>query len=491
MPRFLVVNNIHLGLELIGAIIFFIISWLFFEGFLKKRDRFDLGKTLGFLFLSGAQVFHALYSSNESLLLVAPVFYNLGLVMLVLSYGLQKSPSRPNISVSLSAAFILPGAVALLNNPLTTLIFSSGLTLVLVKRFFVDFEKGLKFLIFGFVLLDLSFLISIFSNNVHYTWILEHVLKILGLFLIGAWGWRLLSLRIREEALIVFVATSMFIALLVTTTFSSFFLKKVEKEAQINLEANAKVFNFYIDSLKNKALSSAYIVAQNEALIGAVKEKDLADLGVLTQKLISETGVQFLTVAQKNGNVLFKFNFPILSGENILIEKIGSEAAEGRFAVTIDLVEAEGFSVRAAAPIFSSGKIIGVLITGFLLNDNFAEGFKSISNLETTLFADKRVVGSTLFDLEDSIDKDKLKTLLSKDKAFLGQADFFGTGVLGSFLPLRDIDNSVVGYLAITTAPGELVGDAQATNRLTMIIIFLIVLALVIPLYRFTVFLTS
>ena len=74
---------------------------------------------------------------------------------------------------------------------------------------------------------------------------------------------------------------------------------------------------------------------------------------------------------------------------------------------------------------------------------------------------------------------------------FLGTTKFLNQEVIGAFTPLKNFDAQTVGILSLTTTPGELLRDANATNRLTMLIVFAIAVSLIIPLYRFTVFLTS
>lgn len=483
MSNFLIFNNVHLGLELLGAIIFFIITWLFFEGYLIKRDIFSLGRFLGFLLLSIGQILHSVYSSDLNWL---PIIYMLGLLVLILNYGLEKLPPRPT-HFAFSPLIFFP------HKPVVYLVLNFVLLLILIKKYFKDIEKLLKPLIVGFLFLTLSSLVPLFGNdsafNLH--WILEHALKLVGFLGAGFWAWRLLSLRMREEALLVFIGASLFITLLVTTTFSTIFLKRIEGEVKFNLASSAKIFNFYVESFKNKALAESQIIAQDENFVSAFRAKDIADLEKISKELIAERSLRFLTVAENNGNVLFKLNFPIVSNENILIEKIGKEALEGRVAVTIEESASEGFSIRAGVPIFDREQIIGALIAGYLLDNSFIQDFKNISAFENSIFVGGKVIASSIFNIGDRLDEPHINESIEQGKEFVGTARFFDEEVLGIFSPLTNLDNRVIAMLVLTTTPGELLDEAEATNRLTLFIMFLIVIALIIPLYRFTVFLMS
>jgi len=481
MSNFFVFNNIHLGLELAGAVIFFLISWLYFEAFLTKKDTWSATRAFGFIFLSASQLFHAVYASEFN---YSPLIYAAGMVILIFSFGMQKLPPKPESM--LGGALFVP-LIPFFSQSYIPLVLNLLLFAVLIKRFVKDIERFLKPLAFGFLFLAIASVVTLFPDQE----ILEHILKFIGFIWIGFWAKWLLSLRIREEALLVFVGASLFIALLVTTAFSAVLLKRIENEVNANLIASSKIFDFYIDSLKSKALASLNLIAQNENFVSAFLERDLADMERISGALVENSGLQFLTVAQTDGRVIFKLNFPAVSEESILAENIGLEAMNGHIAVTLEKSDSEGLSIRAAAPIFSRGRVSGVVISGYLLDDAFLKEFKNISGYESSIFTDKKVAASTIFNAGDALSEPEAEALLNGDERFVDSTLIFGEEVIGSFSPLKNIDNQTVATLVITTTPGELLLEAGGTNRLTLFIISLIVLALVIPLYRFTVFLTG
>ncbi|MBI2591473.1 MAG: hypothetical protein HYW34_02255 [Candidatus Brennerbacteria bacterium] len=482
MSYFLIANNLHLGAELFGAIVFFLTAWLFLEAFWIKKDLFSLSRVLGFSLLSLWQLLHALNEGGDNIFIANNLIYIGGLLFILISYGLEKMASKPlyNFAVSIPLFLKIAANAAQISAGILTLI-----TFLLTKRYFKNIDKPLKWLLIGFAALTASSMAAIFTkpeiSNTY--WVIEHIIKIIAFSAFSVWIWKFLSLRIKEEALIVFVAMSLFISLLITTTFSIFFLKRIELETEKTLSANAQILNFYLASLKNKALASSQIIANNEDFGLAVKTKDMQTLKEISDSLIKTTGQDFITVALKRGEIIFKANFPINNEENALSEKIGAEALEGRVAATIDETIVEGLSIRAAAPIYSRGTIIGAVITGTLLNKTFVQQFKDISNLETTIFKNKKVKTSSFLLSGQTIEYPKEK--------YIGLVDFIGQTVIGSFQPLKNIDGESAAVFSITTTPGELLRNAQTTNRFTMIIIFSIVLILIMPLYRFSVFLSD
>ncbi|MEK9179830.1 MAG: hypothetical protein AAB897_00220 [Patescibacteria group bacterium] len=486
MPSLLILNNIHLGIELFGAIVFFIIGWLFAGAYRIKKDLFSFGRTLGFFSLFVWQILHSIYGGELDLM--TSIFYVAGLALLCTSYAAEQLPPRPKnfTAIAGSAAFSFLSFSPKLAAGLLGL-----LTIFLAKRYIKDIDKLIKWLLLGFFFLAVSSLFAILYGNEEAgaAWIIEHTLKTTGFTAIAVWGWQWLSMRLREEMLIVFVGSSLFIALIVTTVFSTFFVDRLEKETLDTLSSNARVLHFYIDSLKNKSLASAQIAANTEDFASAFGEKNFADLDKVSRELILQTEQQFLIAARTSGEVVFKLNLPIKENENILKSKIGAYALEGKPANTIDYLEEGQLAVQAAAPIFYKGSIVGALITGNFIDDAFANDFKKISKLETSVFAEGRPIASTFFRPEETMTQETESDLGGGE--FIGKANISKYSVIGAFLPIENIDQQSVGIVAITTTPEKLIKDSQSANRAILLVIFIVVMILILPLYRFALFISS
>lgn len=488
MSTILIFGNIHLGLELLGAVVFFILAWLFGEAYLLKKDVWSAGRFSGFLLLSFWQLTHAAYGLDGESVPFAPYIYLAGLALVLLSYLLEKLPPRPD---GMTAALSLPHLFILSRLNTTVSIFLLLIAVVLAKRYFKDIDKQLKWMLIGFILLAASSFISVFVGGeaLGRAWSLEHLVKLSAFASLGFWIWQWLSLRLREEILIIFISASLVIALLVTTVFSIFFVQRIEREATNSLAANAKVFNFYLENLKSRALVSSQLMSANGDFVSAIQAGDLADLERISKELLASTGGQFLSVGRKNGSVLFKLNSPATAAENILSEQIGSEALEGRPAATIDKSDGGGIVVKAAAPLFDRGTLLGAVIVGIRLDQAFVNNFKEISKLETTILAGNRVVASTLLGPGELVQE--LPLAVAAGKEFVGSARLLDKEIIGAFIPLANLNNQLVATLAITTTPGQILRDSQSTNRFTLFIVLIIALSLVLPLYRFTVLLAQ
>lgn len=489
MSTLLIFGNIHLGLELSGAIVFFVLAWLFGEAYLSKKDVWSAGRFLGFLLLSFWQALHAAYGLGGESVTSASYVYFAGLLLVLLSYALEKLPPRPD---GMLAVFpVLPYLFVFNKFSTVTSILLLAVVAALAKRYFKNIDELIKWMLVGFVLLAASSLVSVFVGGeiLSSAWFLEHLVKLAAFAAFGFWIWQFLSLRLREEILIVFISASLIIALLVTTVFSIFSAQRIETETKNSLTASAKIFGFYIENLKNRALVSGELIASNSDFVSAFNAGDLADLERIGKELLASTGEQFLSVSRKNGNVLFKLNSPAAVSENILSEQIGSEALEGRLAATIDRGDGEGLVIKAAAPLFSKGALAGAVIVGIRLDETFVKSFKEISRLETTILANGRVVASTILGAGETVGG--LPSAVGVEQEFIGSARFFDKEIIGDFIQLKNINGQTVATLAITTTPGQILSDSRSTNRSTLLIVLIIALILVLPLYRLTVFLAQ
>jgi hypothetical protein len=486
MSVILLLYNLHLGIELLGAIVFFIAAWLFFEAGMLKRDVFSFARAMGFLLVSSWHVFHASYGDRGEYSLAGTIFYLAGLGLVLGTYGFEKLPPRPQRpkGAGTAAVFSLGGVSIAMPHVFAGML--ATIAVVLFRRYAKDIDRHLKWLVIGFFFLAAAAALAAVIANPQEAiplWAAERTLALLGFVAVGLWVWQFISLRIRQEALIVFISVSLFISLLVTTIFSTVLLRQAETDVRRSLEASVRLFGFYFSSLENKALAAAQILGTTEPVIEEIKERDWAMLHLGSASLLEASGQDFIVVADALGRILWKANSVTAGLENALAEEIVAEALEGRPSVTVDMKSPEGPAIRAASRIIADGAVIGVVIVGTRLDEQFVSAFRSTSRFETTLAAGGRILASTTFAPNAVID--------APDESGVKTVRVGGQDVIGAFKPVLDRAGNHVGTVAITTTPGRLIQDAQAMNFVTIVVTFLITISLVIPLYRFTVFLTS
>ena len=487
-------NNFHFALEFFGAVILFALSWLALDAYLIKKEFKALSKTLGFLFFALWLIVHSLNITSGLFLLLAAVLYPLGLLLILLNLFLEKPPERPKFE----AVLILPAVASILwQIHIIVTIFLLLITVLAVKRYLEESQKSLKPFCFAFVFLAVASALAIFNDrdsSQGILWISEHVLKIIGFGSLGYWGWQYLKLRMKEEMLLIFISMALFIGIVVTFTFSAILLQNMENEAQVNLISNVKVLDYSFSRMKNEALADAQVFAQNGEIIAALTKKDFAQLEKTTQQLMLEKSMDFLTVTSQTGEVILRAHALTVKGDSVLQEKAGTEALKGIPYATIEFNPSEKFSIRGASPIYDSkNNLIGAVITGFIIDNAFADRLKGATGLEATIYQKDTVQATTIFDSLGKTrntgaklaDSKVLKQVFQEGQGITGRTTIFSKPFLAAYLPLKNTEGDIVGVFQTSRLQTEIVAAAAAANRLTLFITIIIVIMMLMPAYWF------
>lgn len=493
MSLFFLFNNLHFSLEIIGALTFLIVAWLSFDSFLLRRDFTTGSRFIGFVLLAVWQVIHAFALSSDVLFLVGYGAYIGGVVFVLWNLALEAPIERPEFK----AIIILPGAAALLSP--FSIVVTGGL--ILIALFSLNqYKKELKKTLFpfwiGFTFLASGAAASLFyaPDSLSALWVLGHAFELAGFMSLGVWVWSYLQLRIREEMLLIFISLTLFMAVVVSLTFSSILIANIESEARASLTTNVRVLNLAITRLEQEALAKAKLLATNDSLKNALTENNFVELETLSNSLVEEENLGFLTILDKDGGVVLRAHALTQKGENLLGEKSVASAYDGTPLVTIGTSAAEQFSIRAAAPIRLQEDIIGAVVLGFSLDSVLVDSMKKITGLEMSIFENETQVATTLFNLDGytrnvgikNIDSRVSETVLKEGNALTLRTTVLSRPFLASFLPLRDVDNVIVGMISASKPQAEILETAQATNRLTLVIVMIIMIIMIMPIYFIT-----
>lgn len=223
-------------------------------------------------------------------------------------------------------------------------------------------------------------------------------------------------------------------------------------------------------------------------------QNDFVQLDILAKKLNREENLGFLMILDGNGEVVLRANASSQKGENLSREKEVSSSLLGESYVTINTSAAEGFSIRAASPIRTEEEVVGVIVTGFPLDNVFVDSIKNITGLEASIFESDTQVATTLFNPDGrtrsvgikQTDEQVLKSVLENGNGLTLRTSMLSRPFVASYLPLTDADGNTVGMLAALKPQAEILETAQATNRITLIVVMVIMLILIVPIYGIT-----
>ncbi|MFA5422650.1 MAG: ATP-binding protein [Phycisphaerae bacterium] len=106
---------------------------------------------------------------------------------------------------------------------------------------------------------------------------------------------------------------------------------------------------------------------------------DVVELSTKIDPIVKSLDVGFVKLIDLNENIVYLWNSPISSLQNIWGV---SEALRGQ-EILATSGHAEGFAIRAIAPLRNdSDEIIGVIVIGFIINDEFADRIASLAKTD-------------------------------------------------------------------------------------------------------------
>ena len=489
MSFYFLVTNLHFAFGMIGVIVLLMVAWLNYDSFKQESNSLVLMRCVGILFFLDWQILHSLDVKNDLILYFGYALLIIGLAFIIISFAQSKQ-------LSMSAVIVIPTFTLYIQQ---LSIISSILFFAVAYFAFRQWKKeynktwvpfATAFLIFGFV-----YFINILDSMQNHTsliYILNNLLELVGFVFLTVWVWQYMRLRISESAVMILVGVIFTLSTIITLAFSTILIGRVINETSNNLLTNVKVLDFSLNGMKREALSKVQLVAKDVDIINAINSNDFSALDEVSGSLLEKYNLGFLIITDKNGAVLVRGNALSKRGDSLIGERVYEEALLKNSMVTIEDSSAEGFSIRAGAPIYDrNNKIIGVAIDGFQLDNALADKMRKLTGFEMFIYKNNMsIAGSALgIDGRSRLSGNKIddsviyKTVLSEGKNFTGSIEINGARFHSSYMPLINGDDKIVGMIASAKPEQDIVNVADATNRLTLLTVLGILLILVFPIY--------
>ena len=493
MSLFFLLNNIHFALEILGALAFLIVAWLALDSFLVRRNFKGASRGIGFALLAIWQIIHAFNFSSDSVIFLGYALFILGIFFILINVLAESLIARPEFK----AVLILPSLAAALN-PLNIAV-TVGLFLITFlsfRQYKRETKKALMPFWVAFLFLSLGSLSAIFYNPDSFSglWAIGHGLELVGFFALGWWVWKYLELRIREELLLVFISLTLFMAVIVTLTFSSILITRMEDQTREGLLTNARVLDFTISGLQEEALAKTKLFARDLELVQALSSDDFIKIEELASDFMNEENLGFVTVLNKEGFVILRAHALSKKEDNLSKEKSIEAALTGMPLVTVETSPVEKFSIRAASPVIKDGKILGIIAGGFPLDNVLADKMKRVTGLDMSIFEGNVMVAATHLHPDGrtrsigikQTDPEVLQTVLGGGKGTTIRTNIFSRPYLASYLPIKDVEDNIVGMLSAAKSQNEILKTAEQSNRLTLGAVVIIMIVMVMPVYFIT-----
>lgn len=373
-------------------------------------------------------------------------------------------------------------------------------------------EKQLKPAFWAFLLLGLAEVLSISellsqTSTVFWSklfaefgiiWIIQHAFKFAGVLILALWVWGYIRFRLQTQLFVMTFAISLIIFLATTTLYTALLLRNLEAETLAHLKTDVSVLQYSLKSLQERTLAQTQAIAQDSDVKKALVNNDKSSLYLLATDFMVAQKNSTLVIASPSGSVVTRAEDNERTNDNISVDPIFVEAINGRDQVTVAYkpgILYPEISVKAASPIRegsrSSGKIIGVVVNGFVVDSAFVDGVDAVTGLDVTIFGkDKRAAttfvapdGKSRFVGTLETNKDVLDTVLTQGKKYIGSGIVLNQPFYTAYSPLKTIDNKIIGMLFVGKLQNTLTEVAQKSMDLTYFGSIILICLTLIPVY--------
>jgi methyl-accepting chemotaxis protein len=309
-----------------------------------------------------------------------------------------------------------------------------------------------------------------------------------------------ISTKIQALILAVVVLLGVTICMASFMTFSRGFSSYAHEE----ITTMSGTVQGYVAELESRSTGAAEFLAAQQDFITAVKDRNPERVGTIAVSAKKNLDLGFVTVADASGKVIARGHSD-KKGDSVLSQQNVAFALKGKAAAGVEEGTVVKFSIRAGAPVYSGGQIVGTVTTGYdLATDSFVDGIKKKYALECTVFQNDVRVASSITDdtgkriVETKIDNaDIIDTVLDKGSTYIGRNIINGTLYDTAYSPILNIEGKIAGMLVIAK-------DMNVINRqvrdivlvtaaltiafaiLTMLVSFFLVKSISMPLKKAT-----
>lgn len=538
------IQNIHYVLEVFVAFLMLTAGWIYLDGWLVERRAKTLLRSLGFFILV---VWGLLDAAPRGIVILERLIDPAGVVgfgLVLVSLLIDPIPVQPGgkpirffskfwpktlalfpVGEWLSSgreffgrtvtflAPILSGLLVFLTEPKIWMLVFAALTTVLVRLHYTrGIQSEWKYFGLGFLGLTVALgfaLASLWqgSSNVliaqllapfHTVWMLEHVSKFVGALLLGMWAWGFIRFRIFPQIFSSFVALSFIIFVTMTILYTGFLLNRTQASVIADLNTNIRTLDFALRKVKDSAILAARIAATNPQVREAVRRGDKDALFANLNTLMFENETDFMLALNPGGEVLMRAEDKERFGDSLADDPVVWRSLDGKAVVTTFVesgVTIPTVSIRAASPIVDTSEagepeIVGVVVTGFLLDNAFVDGIKKITGLDVTVFAHDVRAASTFTvpgsqfrligtrELEPRI----VRQVLKESQSYTGTAMVLNQLFLAAYIPVQDIEETTIGMFFTGRSQASILALAAETMRLTFLVSILLMMLFVVPL---------
>ncbi len=514
-------QNINFALNLFFSLVTFATFWLYFAAWLGQKKLQSSFKWFAFLLISASFLFQAVVIDKEILgdSLFANYPENLALVVravgyAVLVFALIREPlqSPPIIPVSLpkpkrTHKLLMPFSLTIVPKVLLP-VGAFAVAFLYFRKATDGMEKHLRAVAFAFLSLavyEVLGLSSLFRETTNITisnliapfgpiWALQQVFLLISLVILGRWVWGYLLKRLQSQLFIIFTSTVLVIFLVISIGLTFLLIKNIEKSALDNLETASKVLNYSLDSKKAELSAIAEVFTQNPEISAAVLAKDHNKLNLLVSKSLENKKISSLVITTNAAMVLSRAEDPDSWGDSLSSDALVQKAISGSNQTSIvtkvgNLVPA--VYLQSAQPILKDSAVVGTVLVGLAISNNFLDGIKTSTGLDSAIYAANTRTATTILapdkksrwvGIKEENSQIK-KEVLEKGQTFKGSSSLVNRPFLVVYKPLKNVNNEIVGMIFTGQPEVSILLAAGRSIELVFILAAVLLIISLVPSY--------
>ena len=210
-----------------------------------------------------------------------------------------------------------------------------------------------------------------------------------------------------------------------------------------------------LNNLRDKALRSVRTFAADPELAAAAAAGNRKEILRLLTPLMETSGLDFVTVTDRKGNVLARTHQPEKFGDNVKDQANVRSALAGSPLGALEPGTVVKLSARGGAPMKDpSGAVVGVVSGGFNLTgkDTLVDQVKALFGVDVSLFLGDVRVSTTIQEngkraVGTKLKADLAERVLGKGERFTGEAVILGQDYVTAYKPLPGPDGKPLGVL--------------------------------------------
>ncbi|MBM4309276.1 MAG: hypothetical protein FJ115_16935 [Deltaproteobacteria bacterium] len=310
-----------------------------------------------------------------------------------------------------------------------------------------------------------------------------------------------MKISIKTKLALIFLALACFMGVMTSLIVNSLITNQIINEAQERVKEDLNAARYVYVSKIREIDRTVRWTSIRHVLKRGLKEKNITPIQAELSALMAEEGLDFLTLVDRKGMVVYRFHNPKSSGDSLIDDPfvkgaLGKKGISGTQILSREQLlkegealakkaailsvptpkekerkiaeETSGMILKSAYPILDfNGEVLGVLSGGVLLNRNY----EIVDRIKSIVFQDAKYRGkeigtATIFlgDLRISTNvKDKegnraigtramkevQEQVLGKGKPWIHRAFVVDDWYITAYEPIVDIQNKIVGMLYV------------------------------------------